>query len=1065
MIVNTFLKPEKIFSKILLLIAFLLLSSQDGLLKAYSPWRAYADSLVAINQFDKATDYIEKMIAATGEDDSSGTAIYAYLDLIELHEREKQYKKRFSYAQEALKIVEKHHPFVHRNDVALHLLVNKELGRAYYQQNNLEKSVSHLKEASKFGEKLSAWTYVIDIQVMIARFLMDTGHLIEAEENLEKAHQIANENLEEGHFLFDAIYSLESSLLYKKGDFNASLRSLKKSLKIEVPDHVRIDNYFNIASIYRQKGDLDRSLDYYYQALSLANQSENPDTLLFIDIYTKLGDVNNNKENYDEAIINIDKAKEYLSFLTLSNLEARHISVNNFLAVALMGKSSKQNVISLLQKTLKLHEKSPSARQVTLQNISRAYRLKGDYKNARKYQTQSIEAHRVLYGNKHPEIGKGHRHLGWMDAQEGNWASAIKHYQKALGVMARDYNDENGYSNPPISSVENLTQLYYILQNKGYALKRLGEENKDENLLQASIDTYELTATVVDNMLENYHEGSKQFWVATIRPIYEQALDATTELYQSSRNPDFLEKAFYFAERGRAVLLRESLKESIAKRQGLIDPEAFQLEQKIKIDLAFYRKQIFQEESKKAEADTTKILAWRSNIFALTQKWDSIKAVFNSQNGGINDRLKENEIFSVADAQKNLPDSTLLLEYIFGDSVLHILAIDNQKVWISEIDKDINPELIAFIDGLKNKDDFSNRVNGKEHFEEFLSGAHQLYEFLIAPVFDEFQFQAYRELIIIPDGILGYLPFETLITEEQSWNGKVDYRKVPFLLKSFEIRYEYSSSLLDKMENAGAKKGYVGFAPEYFGSEEASSRNVEYTCEFRDSFQFGNLKNAREEVQNIYQLIRGKIYDGVRATETNFRKIASDAQILHLAMHGFINTCDPLYSGLAFSDKKRNESPKTDSTNKENDNYLYAYEIYNLNLAADMAVLSACNTGSGQSVKGEGIMSLARAFKYAGCPNVVMSLWVADDATTAKVMEEFYQNLKNGMGKADALRKAKLSFINSRSLTHPFLWGSFVLVGDNETVEFNKPLPWLYIGGIGFTLILIAMGIWWIRRK
>ena len=144
--------------------------------------------------------------------------------------------------------------------------------------------------------------------------------------------------------------------------------------------------------------------------------------------------------------------------------------------------------------------------------------------------------------------------------------------------------------------------------------------------------------------------------------------------------------------------------------------------------------------------------------------------------------------------------------------------------------------------------------------------------------------------------------------------------------------------------------------------------------------------------------------------------------------------------------------------------YLHAYEIYNMELEAELTVLSACNTGSGKMVRGEGIMSLSRAFLYAGCPNVVFSLWQADDLATKEIMSAFYKQMSEQTGKDKALRNAKLEFLKNASQEqgHPFHWATFVLVGNDEPVSLDNSLSGQWLLGIA---LLLGSGLFFFFRK
>lgn len=201
-------------------------------------------------------------------------------------------------------------------------------------------------------------------------------------------------------------------------------------------------------------------------------------------------------------------------------------------------------------------------------------------------------------------------------------------------------------------------------------------------------------------------------------------------------------------------------------------------------------------------------------------------------------------------------------------------------------------------------------------------------------------------------------------------------------------------------------------------------------------------------------------------------------------MHGFTNEENPLYSGLVFS-VGDNSSPNlgdvnlrgmgentTDgataiSENTSTDGFLHVFEIFGMKLNAELAVLSACKTGLGKQFRGEGIMSLARAFRAAGCPNVVMSLWEANDQSTRQIMERFYFHLKAGKPKDEALYLAKHDYLSSAAADriNPVFWSTFVLIGDATPVFSPDYTIWFYfLGGI-LILGVMCLAIFLYRRK
>jgi len=225
---------------------------------------------------------------------------------------------------------------------------------------------------------------------------------------------------------------------------------------------------------------------------------------------------------------------------------------------------------------------------------------------------------------------------------------------------------------------------------------------------------------------------------------------------------------------------------------------------------------------------------------------------------------------------------------------------------------------------------------------------------------------------------------------------------------------------------------------------------VTFTCFAQDEFEqepdtlrakLRNLPWTEKELTGISEIISGDIYVREEATEDRFKASASEYGILHLATHALVDDREPLFSKLIFSKKKGSEE----------DGYLYTYEIYNLNINANLVVLSACNTGIGPLIGGEGLMSLARAFVYAGCHSILMSLWPIDDKSTAVMMKDFYKGLSENKTRSEALRDAKITLLKSNDpvFSNPYYWSGLVLIGDTGALHIETPrrslLPWIIV--------------------
>jgi CHAT domain-containing protein len=206
------------------------------------------------------------------------------------------------------------------------------------------------------------------------------------------------------------------------------------------------------------------------------------------------------------------------------------------------------------------------------------------------------------------------------------------------------------------------------------------------------------------------------------------------------------------------------------------------------------------------------------------------------------------------------------------------------------------------------------------------------------------------------------------------------------------------------------------------------------------------LRFISEEIRNISDIMDCRHFDAFDATEKAFKEEAPYYDILHLAMHTLINDEDPMYSQLVFT--------LNNDTVEENDGLLNAYEIFNMRLSARMAVLSACNTGSGKMQKGEGIMSMARGFIYAGVPSIIMTLWAVEDRSGSVLMSKFYGNLHEGMEIDEALQEAKLQYLagSDQLSAHPYLWSGYVSIGKTRALSDT-------FSGFDLAIILSAVAL------
>ncbi len=391
--------------------------------------------------------------------------------------------------------------------------------------------------------------------------------------------------------------------------------------------------------------------------------------------------------------------------------------------------------------------------------------------------------------------------------------------------------------------------------------------------------------------------------------------------------------------------------------------------------------------------------------------------------------------------QNSIKDDELMLEYFISDSAVYSFVIGKNilKMTKTEISSGFKNKLSEYIRAIK-----------KNRFAQFQKNSYSLYNKLIKPV--KKYFTNKTKLIIIPDGQLLFLPFSSLISKKQKNNQDINFSKLDYLIKNYEIAYQYSASLW--LENFHTRQidnkatGFLGIAP-FAGKEivtQIDSANLSFLDKALPESVLRNITNTKneykplpysgKEINNIAELfnnqnIKTKKLMKSDASESMLKTFAKDYKYLHIATHGIINNIHPELSGLAFiNENKKLSKDKNDWKLEQNtDGILYAKEIFDLDLNADLVVLSACETGIGKLEKGEGIISLTRGFLYNKVPNIVFSLWKINDKNTCELMTDFYSNFLQDKSYSASLRQAKLNMINNEKTAYPGNWAAFSLIG------------------------------------
>lgn len=542
--------------------------------------------------------------------------------------------------------------------------------------------------------------------------------------------------------------------------------------------------------------------------------------------------------------------------------------------------------------------------------------------------------------------------------------------------------------------------------------------------------------------------------------LFDRSLFYAFNLYEATKDPKYLEDAFFYSERSKSTLLANALR---SKDQQ----ELVALPKDVVATNKAYVKQFKHLQKSKIEA--TKLAARKKiqqEINELNVKIERFKAEVKREHPQYYEHRYENHLTSLDEVQVFLrQNDKALIEYALGLQHNYVFLVTGNSIDMIELKFD-KKEFAAQTQELRTAlTDYDFVVKQKEQSRPAYEKAARYFYQTFAQELIE-RTDKNQHLIIVPDQQLGHLPFETFLTEEV--NAAAALYELPYLIKRNPISYSYSATILlnqisRKTKRVVPEKGVLAFAASYpeVGPDSYSHQRGGDLGTLREGLS--PLPGAKEEVSIMQKYLWGAFYNGSIASEENFKSEAKKYNIIHLAMHGILNPSYPILSSLVF----------TEDSSEVEDNFLRAYEIAQMELNADLVVLSACETGYGKFQQGEGVMSLAHSFAYAGASSVLMSLWQVNDLSTQTIMKDYYTNLATFKSKETALQKAKLDFLESQKdniFSHPAFWAAFVQTGDTSPMELVaksgktfRQMHYFITGAIG--LLVLAIGFVLYRRR
>jgi CHAT domain-containing protein/Flp pilus assembly protein TadD len=875
------------------------------------------------------------------------------------------------------------------------------------------------------------------------------SELKKALEFYQKSFNLRKNILDSTHVTISNSLHQMGSVYHRLGNFDRARDFFEQALAIRIKS-LGV-NHANVASSYLTIGNLYGTMFNYVQATDYIKRGSTILESIYGDkndvvptydaylgrMYGKLGD-------HEAALQYLRKAQaraEKILKPDQPNLAVVYNSIGDYyLDTHDLSKSSEYFRMALTIYR-KAHGPNSAREADILMKIGSINSKSSKFNEARTFFAGALAIYRSKMGHQNPKVASAYQFMAEDEAVQGLFEKSLRNYQRAFSALSTNFDDTiNLFSNPVPEQVYSKPMALKIAVSKARLLTRLSEENKDISALRHAFRTYQLAIALMQDIALGYDfDKAKAELEKESREIYNHSMNLAYQLYQKTGEITFIQDAFAISEKSKSVQLLENIRDFRAKSQAGVPDSLVEKERDSKVELAYCQSALREAVKNK---DNDKISAREKELFETQQKYGQLKSKLEKQFPAYFNLKYNTHQLLPDDVQRLLPNnSTALVEFYMGDSALYKFTISRKVVAFEKIKNNEALERLMndYEKSLGNADFVLNAKTEADQL--YASTAFALYEKLLKSTFERHG-SPLEKLIVIPDDRLGQFNFGTLLSKEVSGKNP-DYKHLEYVARHTQINYAYSSLLLEKgiYSRKDAKEIFGGFAPLYSDRQFMNMDTLAHPMTHL-VVRSGHLPlpGAIEEVKLISRLMKGDLWIEHEATETNFKTKAGKYAILHLAMHSLLNNESPDNSELLFSEEQ----------DDQNDGYLSVSEIYNLKLNASMVVLSACSSGFGTVQVGEGPISISRAFSYAGCPSVVMSLWKIPDAVTSQIMTRFYRELENGKQKDEALRIAQLAFLNETEdplYHHPYFWAGLVVMGDSQQLPKNFPW-WTVIVGI-----------------
>lgn len=765
-------------------------------------------------------------------------------------------------------------------------------------------------------------------------------------------------------------------------------------------------------------GHYEVGLDFYFKARDLSEELGDKSTLNMA--LNNIGTRYLAQGRYGEALVYLNKSLAVIQEMGESKDRRSLAYKYQNIGLVYRRQGRLEQALAYSQKSLDiLIEIDDKFGIANLQNnIGVIYKSQGQYEEGLEWFRKALANYEALKAT--PGMARALNNIGDTYRLQGRLDEALEPLQKSLQL--REQGKDRGAA---MLSLNNLARLYeaqgkfaemlevsrrsakladdlysreeiWTAQDQiGRALVALGQPEEARTAFLTAINTLETLRREVaggEQQQMSFLEGRLSPWYDMVDLLVSQQKYA---------------EALTFAEQSKSRVLLDALQSGRTDLRKSWSKEEQQAEEELRLRLVALNSQ-FTTEVRKDKPDVKRVAELKSAVEKTRLEYEDFETRLNVAHPKLRVQRGEAPIIKTDELAALLPDaSSALLEYVVGDDKTYLFVV-TKGTDVRVYTLPVKREALA-----KQTEAFRQQLASRDL--GFRTSASKLYELLLKPA--AAQLTGKTNLLIAPDNTLWDLPFQTLLNSSNR-----------FLIEDAAISYAPSLTVLREMtkrrqvEAAHASPAtLLALGNPVLGTETLKRAALT----LRDG-KLDPLPEAEQEVKalgRLYGVARSKVYVGTEAREDRVKSEASGAKILHFATHGMLNNASPMYSHLALAEGSVAE-----------DGLLEAWELMQLNLHADLAVLSACETARGRIGAGEGMVGFSWAMFIAGVPSIVVSQWKVESAGTRDLMVNFHRGLLSPtkVRKSEALRQAALKVMKNPETNHPFYWGGFVLVGDGR---------------------------------